>query len=162
MVYYVWQERNRRLFVDEEMEWNALLVTIVNSVKRVTRVMQVNTNTTRLPPLTAGPDNKNGYAGKLPLCNKCKLHHTGPCTVKCYNDKRVGHMIRDCRTPVLATTQRPPVVNQKTAVTCYGCGKQRHYRSECSKLKNHNFGNQKGNKEKDRGNPNVIIDHANG
>ncbi|GKE09960.1 hypothetical protein Tco_1413511, partial [Tanacetum coccineum] len=27
-------------------------------------------------------------------CNKCKLHHTGPCIVKCGNCKRVGHMTR--------------------------------------------------------------------
>nr|GEW47082.1 hypothetical protein [Tanacetum cinerariifolium] len=31
---------------------------------------------------TAGPGNKNGYAGKLTLYNKCKLHHVGLCTVK--------------------------------------------------------------------------------
>ncbi|GKE05727.1 reverse transcriptase domain-containing protein, partial [Tanacetum coccineum] len=80
--------------------------------------------------------NNNGYAGNLPFCNKCKLHHTRPCTLKYGNCKRVGHMTRDCRTPVPATTQRPPVANQKAAVTCYECGKQGHYRSECSKLKN--------------------------
>ncbi|GKA04086.1 hypothetical protein Tco_0676867 [Tanacetum coccineum] len=25
----------------------------------------------------------NGYAGNLPLCKRCRLHHTGPCSVKC-------------------------------------------------------------------------------
>ncbi|GJW25813.1 hypothetical protein Tco_0039624 [Tanacetum coccineum] len=29
---------------------------------------------------TAGTSNKEGYDGNLPLCNKCKFHHTGPCT----------------------------------------------------------------------------------
>ncbi|GJV56217.1 hypothetical protein Tco_1457222 [Tanacetum coccineum] len=62
-----------------------------------------------------GPDNKNGYAVKLPLSNECKLHHTGPCTVKCNHCKRVSHMTRDCRTPIHATTQRPSMANQKTA-----------------------------------------------
>ncbi|GJT93100.1 reverse transcriptase domain-containing protein [Tanacetum coccineum] len=94
---------------------------------------------------TARPDNKKGYVGKLPLCNMCKLHHTGPCTIKCNNCKRVGHVTRDCRTLVPSTIQRPPVANQKTLVTCYEYGKQGHYRSECSKLENQNFGNQKGN-----------------
>ncbi|GJZ99877.1 reverse transcriptase domain-containing protein [Tanacetum coccineum] len=70
-------------------------------------------------------------------------------------------MTRDCRTLIPATTQRAPVAKQKTTVTCYECGKQGHYRSEYSKWKNHNFGNQKGNKGKARGNPNVVIDHAN-
>ncbi|GKC13281.1 hypothetical protein Tco_1010063 [Tanacetum coccineum] len=54
---------------------------------------------------TTGPDNKNGYVVKLPLNNECKLHHTGPCTVKCNHCKRVSHMTRDCRTPIPATTQ---------------------------------------------------------
>ncbi|GKC54762.1 putative reverse transcriptase domain-containing protein [Tanacetum coccineum] len=34
--------------------------------------------------------------------------------------------------------------NVKAAVTCYKCGKKRHYRDECSKLKDQNVGNQKG------------------
>nr|GFD31358.1 reverse transcriptase domain-containing protein [Tanacetum cinerariifolium] len=53
--------------------------------------------------------NKNGYAGKSPLCNR----------------------------------------------------KQGHYKSECSKLKNQNFSNQKGNEGKARRDPNVIADNAN-
>ncbi|GKA82418.1 putative reverse transcriptase domain-containing protein [Tanacetum coccineum] len=56
-------------------------------------------------------------------------------------------MTRDCRTPVLATTQRATVANQKVAVTCYKYGKQGYYRSACSKLKNQNHGNQIRNKE---------------
>ncbi|GJY74259.1 hypothetical protein Tco_0478690 [Tanacetum coccineum] len=40
-------------------------------------------------------------------------------------DKKNGYA---GKTPVLATTQRPPVANHKTAVTCYECGKQGHYR----------------------------------
>ncbi|GJX27801.1 putative reverse transcriptase domain-containing protein [Tanacetum coccineum] len=29
------------------------------------------------------PTKNNGYIGNRPLCKKCTLHHTGPCTVKC-------------------------------------------------------------------------------
>ncbi|GJQ92786.1 hypothetical protein Tco_0003925 [Tanacetum coccineum] len=37
-------------------------------------------------------NNKNkGYAGILPLCDKCKLHHHGPCPNICRNCKKVGH-----------------------------------------------------------------------
>ncbi|GJR01295.1 reverse transcriptase domain-containing protein [Tanacetum coccineum] len=30
---------------------------------------------------------KKEYAGTLPLCNKWKFHHNGPCTIKCVNCK---------------------------------------------------------------------------
>ncbi|GJW20246.1 putative reverse transcriptase domain-containing protein [Tanacetum coccineum] len=45
---------------------------------------------------TAGNNEKKGYVGSLPYCNKCKLHHAGPCTIRCGNCKRVGHITRDC------------------------------------------------------------------
>ncbi|GKB63797.1 hypothetical protein Tco_0919983 [Tanacetum coccineum] len=44
---------------------------------------------------TAGNNNKKGYAGILPLCNKCKLHHHRACPVKCGNCKKVGYQSRD-------------------------------------------------------------------
>ncbi|GKA22208.1 putative reverse transcriptase domain-containing protein [Tanacetum coccineum] len=74
------------------------------------------------------------YAGTLPLCNKCKFHHNGQCTVKCANCKKVGHLTRDCRSLVATNNQRNP--------TCYECGNQGHYRSDCLELKNQNHGNQ--------------------
>ncbi|GJS67572.1 putative reverse transcriptase domain-containing protein [Tanacetum coccineum] len=46
---------------------------------------------------TAGNNEKKGYVGSLPYCNKCKLHHAGPCIMRCGNCKRVGHMTRDCK-----------------------------------------------------------------
>ncbi|GKE63217.1 hypothetical protein Tco_1513584, partial [Tanacetum coccineum] len=79
--------------------------------------------------------NKNGYVGKLPIYNKCKLHHTGPCTVKCNNCKRVGHMTRNYRTPVPATTQRPPVANYKPALTFFRYGAQGHFKSDSQGLR---------------------------
>ncbi|GJW66998.1 hypothetical protein Tco_0121422 [Tanacetum coccineum] len=61
---------------------------------------------------TAGSNEKSPYYGSLPYCNKCKLHYTRPCTVKYGNCKKVGHMLRDCKTPVVAATatgnQRTP------------------------------------------------------
>ncbi|GKE69195.1 hypothetical protein Tco_1527267 [Tanacetum coccineum] len=32
---------------------------------------------------TADNNERNPYNGSLPLCNKCKLHHEGSCTVRC-------------------------------------------------------------------------------
>ncbi|GKD24307.1 putative reverse transcriptase domain-containing protein [Tanacetum coccineum] len=76
------------------------------------------------------------YVGTLPLCNKCKFHHNGQCTVKCANCKRVGHLTRDCRSPAATNNQRN--------LTCYECGNQGHYRSDCLELKNQNHENQAG------------------
>ncbi|GJX88112.1 hypothetical protein Tco_0340126 [Tanacetum coccineum] len=48
------------------------------------------------------------YAGTLPLFNKCKFYHNGPCTAKCTNYKRVGHLARYYRSPTAVNTQRAP------------------------------------------------------
>ncbi|GJX40881.1 hypothetical protein Tco_0255871 [Tanacetum coccineum] len=37
---------------------------------------------------SVGPNNKKEYLGSLPLCNKCKFHHNGPCTIMCRNCKK--------------------------------------------------------------------------
>ncbi|GJU61770.1 putative reverse transcriptase domain-containing protein [Tanacetum coccineum] len=84
------------------------------------------------------PDNRIGYVGKLPLCNRCKLHHTGPCTVKCNNYKRTSHQTKYCRTLARATAQRPLVNKQRALRTCFECGLQGHHMNECPKLKNRN------------------------
>nr|GFC26497.1 reverse transcriptase domain-containing protein [Tanacetum cinerariifolium] len=42
---------------------------------------------------TAWPINKKAYVGSLPLCNQCKSHYNGPCTVKDRDCKKVGHII---------------------------------------------------------------------
>nr|GFC68305.1 hypothetical protein [Tanacetum cinerariifolium] len=52
-----------------------------------------------------------------------------PCTVKCGNYKKVGHIIQNCRTPATAKNQRTR--------TCYECGSLRHYKSECPIVKFH-------------------------
>ncbi|GKC63000.1 retrovirus-related pol polyprotein from transposon TNT 1-94, partial [Tanacetum coccineum] len=83
---------------------------------------------------TTGSGERKEYAGTLPLCNKCKFHHNGQCTVKCVNSKRVGHLTRDCRSPAATNNQRNH--------TFYECGNQGHYKSDCPELKNRNNENQ--------------------
>ncbi|GKF74746.1 putative reverse transcriptase domain-containing protein, partial [Tanacetum coccineum] len=79
---------------------------------------------------------------------KCKLHHEGPCTMRYGKCNKVGHMTRDCmNTVAVLATQRAPVVNQRVP-TCFECGRQGHYRNECSKLKNQNRGNKTRNKNR--------------
>ncbi|GJY96428.1 reverse transcriptase domain-containing protein [Tanacetum coccineum] len=52
---------------------------------------------------TAGGNEGRVYVGPHPLCNKCKLHHVGPCTVKCRSCGKIGHLTRDCK-PAVPTT----------------------------------------------------------
>ncbi|GKA24191.1 putative reverse transcriptase domain-containing protein [Tanacetum coccineum] len=94
---------------------------------------------------TAGNNEKKGYVGSLPYCKKYKLHHAGPCTVRCGNCKRVGHMTKDRMAAVTPNTHRVPVGNQSGHV-CYKCGRPGHYRKDCPKLRNQNRGNKTGNK----------------
>ncbi|GJU65939.1 hypothetical protein Tco_1252198 [Tanacetum coccineum] len=88
---------------------------------------------------TTKPGNKKVYAGTLPLCNKCKFHHNGQCTVKSANCKRVGHLTLDYRSPATTNNQR--------IITCYKCRNQGHYNKDCPELKNRNHGNLAGDTE---------------
>ncbi|GJR12539.1 putative reverse transcriptase domain-containing protein [Tanacetum coccineum] len=94
---------------------------------------------------TAGNNERKGYAGPLPYCNKCRLHHEGLCTMRCGNCKKVGHQTRDCRAAIAPNTQRAPVGNQQ-GIICYECGRPGHFRKDCPKLRNQNRGNQTRNK----------------
>nr|GEV65200.1 reverse transcriptase domain-containing protein [Tanacetum cinerariifolium]GEW84283.1 reverse transcriptase domain-containing protein [Tanacetum cinerariifolium]GEW85471.1 reverse transcriptase domain-containing protein [Tanacetum cinerariifolium] len=53
--------------------------------------------------------NKKKYAGKLPYCNRCKMCHIGPLSMQCSNCKWVGHLTKDCRNPIPATTLKTPM-----------------------------------------------------
>ncbi|GKD72684.1 putative reverse transcriptase domain-containing protein, partial [Tanacetum coccineum] len=89
---------------------------------------------------TAGNNKRKTYNGLLPFCNKCKLHHEGPCIVRCGKCNKVGHLTQDCKVTISTTsTQRGQVVNQRV-VTCFECGRQGHYRSDFPKLKDRNVG----------------------
>nr|GEX01713.1 reverse transcriptase domain-containing protein [Tanacetum cinerariifolium] len=39
----------------------------------------------------------NGYTGNRPLCERCTLHHIGPCTFKCQTCNKIGHLTMNCR-----------------------------------------------------------------
>ncbi|GJW64510.1 putative reverse transcriptase domain-containing protein [Tanacetum coccineum] len=94
---------------------------------------------------TVGNNERRVYNGSLPLCNKCKFHHEGPCTVM-WEVQQGWHLTKDCKAMISTTsTQRGQVVNQRV-LTCFECGRQGHYRSDCPKLKDQNRGNKTGNK----------------
>ncbi|GJZ39338.1 putative reverse transcriptase domain-containing protein [Tanacetum coccineum] len=97
-------------------------------------------------PYTTRSDKKKPYRGSKPLCPKYNYHHDGPCAPKCHKCNRVGHLARDCRSPVntnASNNQRGTGAGQKP--TCYECRAQGHFKKDCPKLKNNDRGNQGGN-----------------
>ncbi|GJX90322.1 reverse transcriptase domain-containing protein [Tanacetum coccineum] len=78
------------------------------------------------------PTENNGYIGNRPLCKKCTLHHTGPCTVKCNTCNKVGHLTKNCRNKGPATgSNLLPVI-----VTCHACREKGHFANQCRKTNN--------------------------
>ncbi|GJU72173.1 putative reverse transcriptase domain-containing protein [Tanacetum coccineum] len=73
---------------------------------------------------------ENGrYAGDLPLCKRCNYHHTRPCTGRCNNCNRMGHLSKNCRSKKPATeSNQLPVI-----VVCHACGEKGHYTNQCQK-----------------------------
>ncbi|GJX97589.1 reverse transcriptase domain-containing protein [Tanacetum coccineum] len=70
----------------------------------------------------------NGYTGNRPLCERCTLHHIGPCTVKCRTCNRVGHLTKNCRNKTTRNNL------QTVSITCNACGKKGHYVNRISIL----------------------------
>ncbi|GKA19067.1 reverse transcriptase domain-containing protein [Tanacetum coccineum] len=82
------------------------------------------------------PTENSRYTGSFPLCKKCTLHHTGPCTVKCQTCNKVGHLTRNCRNKGPATRSNL----QPISITCHACGEKGHYRNQCPKANNNAHG----------------------
>ncbi|GJZ74898.1 putative reverse transcriptase domain-containing protein [Tanacetum coccineum] len=71
------------------------------------------------------------YAGNLPKCNRCNLHHHGPCPQRCQKCQKMGHLEKDCRFGVQGAGN-----NFLQNVTCFGCGEKGHYKDKCPKARN--------------------------
>ncbi|GJY32670.1 reverse transcriptase domain-containing protein, partial [Tanacetum coccineum] len=80
------------------------------------------------------PTENSGYIGNSPLCKKCTLHHTGPCTVRCNTCNKVGHLTKNCRNKGPATGSNQQLVS----VICHAYGEKGHYANQCQRTTNNN------------------------
>ncbi|GJZ43555.1 putative reverse transcriptase domain-containing protein [Tanacetum coccineum] len=103
----------------------------------------------------AAPAEVKVYAGNLPKCNRCNLHHHGPCPQRCPKCQRMGHMEKDCRARLPSAGD-----NFQQNVTCFGCGEKGHYKNKCPKAGNQQNGGAHGRAyvvvENPQQNPNVV------
>ncbi|GJS00610.1 putative reverse transcriptase domain-containing protein [Tanacetum coccineum] len=79
----------------------------------------------------AAPAGGKIYAGNLPKCNRCNLHHHGPCPQRCHKCQKMGHLEKDCRFGVQGAGN-----NFLQNMTCFGCGEKGHYKDKCPKARN--------------------------
>ncbi|GJR62069.1 putative nucleotidyltransferase, ribonuclease H [Tanacetum coccineum] len=73
---------------ENKMEMNNYYKTTVATTTPTKRQNTGGQNVARA--YTAGNNEKNGYEGTLPFCNRCRLHHEGQCTIKCNNIENSG------------------------------------------------------------------------
>ncbi|GJX17772.1 putative reverse transcriptase domain-containing protein [Tanacetum coccineum] len=107
----------------------------------------------------AGNGDRKPYEGAKPRCPKCNFNHYGPCTPKCTNCRKLGHLAKDCRSrPATANNNNrnnnnnnnrnnnnPRAQGANTnAIVCFECGTPGHFRSNCPQWKNKNQGNGSG------------------
>ncbi|GKG14641.1 putative reverse transcriptase domain-containing protein, partial [Tanacetum coccineum] len=77
------------------------------------------------------PAEGKAYAGNLPKCNLCNVHHFGRCPLKCQRCQRIGHMEKDCRARIQGAGN-----DFLQNVTCFGCGEKGHFKDKFPKAGN--------------------------
>ncbi|GJX18296.1 reverse transcriptase domain-containing protein [Tanacetum coccineum] len=82
----------------------------------------------------ATPTENNRYTRNRPLCKKCTMHHTEPCTVKCNICNKVGHLTKNCKNKGPSTGSNLLPVT----VTCHACREKGNYANQCRKTTNNN------------------------
>ncbi|GJS90134.1 putative reverse transcriptase domain-containing protein [Tanacetum coccineum] len=110
--------------------------TLEEAINIVQSLMDQNRRQEAVKAYAATPAENNRYAKNLPLCRKCDLHHTGPCTIKCNTCNKVGHLTKNCRNkrPATESNQLP------LTVICHACGEKGHYTNQCRKTNINAYG----------------------
>ncbi|GKA72417.1 putative reverse transcriptase domain-containing protein [Tanacetum coccineum] len=99
----------------------------VKDIRDLARSAPENKRQEAVRAYAATPVENNRYAGNLPLCRRCVLHHTGPCTVKCNTCNKVGHLTKNYK-------NKGPITGSNllsVTVTCHACGEKGHYANQC-------------------------------
>ncbi|GJY80015.1 putative reverse transcriptase domain-containing protein, partial [Tanacetum coccineum] len=103
----------------------------------------------------AAPAGGKIYAGNLPKCNRCNLHHHGPCPQKCQRCQRIGHVEKDCRVRLQGAGN-----DFLQNMTFFGCGEKVHLKDKCPKAGNQQNDRARGRAyvviENPQQNPNVV------
>ncbi|KAM0018968.1 putative nucleotidyltransferase, Ribonuclease H [Helianthus debilis subsp. tardiflorus] len=100
---------------------------------------------------SSGGQSHGGYKGNHPKCDRCKLHHSGPCTRgNCHRCNKPGHVAKDCRSAYPANQNRQqPQQNQRQQQGnnkgCFQCGAEGHFKKDCPQLNQNNNNNNQGN-----------------
>ncbi|KAJ0846729.1 putative transcription factor interactor and regulator CCHC(Zn) family [Helianthus annuus] len=103
---------------------------------------------------SSGNQSQGGYKGNHPKCNRCNLHHSGPCGKgNCHRCNKPGHMARDCRSQHPANQNRqqqqaPPNQRQQRQQQgnnkgCFQCGAEGHFKRNCPQLNQNQNNNQR-------------------
>ncbi|GJU83894.1 putative reverse transcriptase domain-containing protein, partial [Tanacetum coccineum] len=95
----------------------------------------------------------NGYARSAENKNNPRENHGHQPVFKRQNvggqNMTRAYMAGNNEKRVTSNTQRDPVGNQP-GIVCYECGRPRHFRKDCPKLRNQNRGNKTGNKTRNK------------
>ncbi|GKD86534.1 putative reverse transcriptase domain-containing protein, partial [Tanacetum coccineum] len=107
----------------------------------------------------AGNGDRKPYEGAKPDAPSVTSTIIGPCTPKCTNCRKLGHLAKDCRSrPATANNNNRNTNNNNNrnnnnpraqgantnAIVCFECGTPGHFRNNCPQWKNKNQGNGSG------------------
>ncbi|GJZ90196.1 hypothetical protein Tco_0662123 [Tanacetum coccineum] len=108
--------------------------TLEEAINISQRLMDQNRRQEAVRAYATTPAKNNRYAGNLPLCRRCVLHHPGPCNVKCDTCNKVGRLTKNYinKGPTTGSNLLPVII------TCHACGEKGHYANQYRKTTTNN------------------------